>query len=274
MDNVIEISSLYFSYGNKQVLNNLSLSIPRGKVVCLMGQNGSGKTTLIDIIMGLNKFVEGNIHINNKDIKGLKTIDIAKQIAYVPQIHKITFPYTVKEVVLMGRTAYMGLFGGPKKKDDEIVMNALKMVGIEDYADRPYSQLSGGEIKLVLLARALGQGTDIIVMDEPTAHLDLKNELLFLETVSKIVSEDNKTVLIATHSPEHAFYFERLKTDVEAALMKDGQIYKIGVPSDIITKESIKDVFNVDADIITTTNEEGIEEKTICLRNTINEECK
>ena len=274
MDNVIEISSLYFSYGNKQVLNNLSLSIPRGKVVCLMGQNGSGKTTLIDIIMGLNKFVEGNIHINNKDIKGLKTIDIAKQIAYVPQIHKITFPYTVKEVVLMGRTAYMGLFGGPKKKDDEIVMNALKMVGIEDYADRPYSQLSGGEIKLVLLARALGQGTDIIVMDEPTAHLDLKNELLFLETVSKIVSEDNKTVLIATHSPEHAFYFERLKTDVEAALMKDRQIYKIGVPSDIITKESIKDVFNVDADIITTTNDDGIEEKTICLRNTINEESK
>ena len=274
MDNVIEISSLYFSYGNKQVLNNLSLSIPRGKVVCLMGQNGSGKTTLIDIIMGLNKFVEGNIHINDKDIKGLKTIDIAKQIAYVPQIHKITFPYTVKEVVMMGRTAYMGLFGGPKKKDDEIVMNALKMVGIEDYADRPYSQLSGGEIKLVLLARALGQGTDIIVMDEPTAHLDLKNELLFLETVSKIVSEDNKTVLIATHSPEHAFYFERLKTDVEAALMKDGQIYKIGVPSDIITKESIKDVFNVDADIITTTNDDGIEEKTICLRNTINEESK
>ena len=274
MDNVIEISSLYFSYGNKQVLNNLSLSIPRGKVVCLMGQNGSGKTTLIDIIMGLNKFIEGNIHINDKDIKGLKTIDIAKQIAYVPQIHKITFPYTVKEVVMMGRTAYMGLFGGPKKKDDEIVMNALKMVGIEDYEDRPYSQLSGGEIKLVLLARALGQGTDIIVMDEPTAHLDLKNELLFLETVSKIVSEDNKTVLIATHSPEHAFYFERLKTDVEAALMKDGQIYKIGVPSDIITKESIKDVFNVDADIITTTNDDGIEEKTICLRNTINEESK
>ena len=274
MDNVIEISSLYFSYGNKQVLNNLSLSIPRGKVVCLMGQNGSGKTTLIDIIMGLNNFVEGNIHINNKDIKGLKTIDIAKQIAYVPQIHKITFPYTVKEVVMMGRTAYMGLFGGPKKKDDEIVMNALKMVGIEDYADRPYSQLSGGEIKLVLLARALGQGTDIIVMDEPTAHLDLKNELLFLETVSKIVSEDNKTVLIATHSLEHAFYFERLKTDVEAALMKDGQIYKIGVPSDIITKESIKDVFNLDADIITTTNDDGIEEKTICLRNTINEESK
>ena len=274
MDNVIEISSLYFSYGNKQVLNNLSLSIPRGKVVCLMGQNGSGKTTLIDIIMGLNKFVEGNIHINDKDIKGIKTIEIAKQIAYVPQIHKITFPYTVKEVVMMGRTAYMGLFGGPKKKDDEIVMNALKMVGIEDYADRPYSQLSGGEIKLVLLARALGQGTDIIVMDEPTAHLDLKNELLFLETVSKIVSEENKTVLIATHSPEHAFYFERLKTDVEAALMKDGQIYKIGVPSDIITKESIKDVFNVDADIITTTNDDGIEEKTICLRNTINEESK
>ena len=222
MDNVIEISSLYFSYGNKEVLKNLSLSIPRGKIVCLMGQNGSGKTTLIDAIMGLNPIKQGNIVINGKDIKTLKTMDIAKQIAYVPQLHNIRFPYTVKEIVMMGRTAYMGLFGGPKKKDEEIAMESLERVGIAQYADRPYSQLSGGEIKLVLLARALGQSTDIIIMDEPTAHLDLKNELIFLETVSKIVAEEQKTVLIATHSPEHAFYFERLQTNVEAALVKDG----------------------------------------------------
>ena len=271
MDNVIEISSLYFSYGNKEVLKNLSLSIPRGKIVCLMGQNGSGKTTLIDAIMGLNPIKQGNIVINGKDIKMLKTMDIAKQIAYVPQLHNIRFPYTVKEIVMMGRTAYMGLFGGPKKKDEEIAMESLERVGIAEYADRPYSQLSGGEIKLVLLARALGQSTDIIIMDEPTAHLDLKNELIFLETVSKIVAEEQKTVLIATHSPEHAFYFERLQTNVEAALVKDGEIYKIGAPSEVITKESIKEVFDVDADIITTVTEDGIEEKTLCLRKTTNE---
>lgn len=269
MNNVIEINGLYFSYGKREVLRNLSLTVKKSEIVCLMGANGCGKTTLIDTVMGLNKFAKGEIFLDGEDIKTLRPPAIAKKIAFVPQLHTITFPYTVKEIVTMGRTAYSGLFGSPKKADGEIALDALKKVGIADFADRPYSQLSGGEITLVLLARALSQRSDVIIMDEPTAHLDMKNELVFLETVGKLVAEENTTVLLATHSPDHAFYFERQNLSVKAALMKDGVIASIGVPSEIITEQSLSHTFGVRADIITNITKDGREEKSVILRNTL-----
>lgn len=268
-DNIIEISSLNFSYGSNPVLKDLSFGVPRGKITCLMGQNGCGKTTLIDTVMGLNRYKSGSVLLDGKEVSEMKPVAVAQKIAYVPQLHSITFPYTVKEVVLMGRTAYTGLFGSPKKSDETIAEEAMEKVGISDYADRPYSQLSGGEIKLVLLARALGQCSDIIIMDEPTAHLDLRNELLFLETVSEIVRNEGKTVLISTHSPTHAFFFKQRHADVIAALMKDGAIHSVGDPEEVVTEQSIVDVFGVKADVVDVVAEDGTKEKTICLRNTI-----
>lgn len=268
-DNIIDISMLTFSYGRHVVLDGLSFGVPRGKITCLMGQNGCGKTTLIDTVMGLNRYKSGSIKLDGTEVAEMKPPAIARKIAFVPQLHTITFPYTVKEIVLMGRTAYTGLFGAPGKDDETIAEEALKKVGISEYAARPYSQLSGGEIKLVLLARALGQRSDIIIMDEPTAHLDLRNELLFLETVSDIVREEGKTVLISTHSPTHAFFFKRRHADTVAALMKDGKIYSAGDPEEVVTEESIAKVFGVEAEVTDIVSADGTKEKTICLKNTI-----
>ena len=192
MDNIVKVAELYFSYGHRNVLNGLDFEVPRGQITCLMGQNGCGKTTLTDVITGVNRFRSGEVLLDGCDVRKMRPVDIAKKAAYVPQLHTVTFPYTVRDMVLMGRTAYAGVFGGPKKEDELIAEEAMAKTGILEYADRPYSNLSGGEIKLVLLARALGQSAELIVMDEPTAHLDLRNELKFLEIAADIVKNDGK----------------------------------------------------------------------------------
>lgn len=267
-DNVVEVVDLNFSYGKRLVLDGLNLNVPRGHITCLMGQNGCGKTTLIDVITGVNRFKSGKVLLNGCDITKMRPAEIAKNAAYVPQLHTVTFPYTVRDMVLMGRTAYSGVFGGPKKEDERIAEEAMAKTGILAYADRPYSNLSGGEIKLVLLARALGQSAELIVMDEPTAHLDLRNELKFLEISAEIVRNEKKTILISTHSPSHAFLFERLGADTRAALMKQGRIYACGSPEEVITGESVSDVFGVNAEIVEYTASDGTREKTICLKDT------
>lgn len=268
MDNIVKVAELYFSYGHQNVLNGLDFEVPRGQITCLMGQNGCGKTTLTDVITGVNRFRSGEVLLDGCDVRKMRPVDIAKKAAYVPQLHTVTFPYTVRDMVLMGRTAYAGVFGGPKKEDELIAEEAMAKTGILEYADRPYSNLSGGEIKLVLLARALGQSAELIVMDEPTAHLDLRNELKFLEIAADIVKNDGKTILISTHSPSHAFLFERMGAATRAALMKNGKIYASGAPDEVITGESVSEVFGVNAEIIEYTASDGTKEKTISLKDT------
>ena len=210
MNGIIEVKDLSFFYGEKKVFEDLTLEIKRGEVFCLLGPNGCGKTTLIDCLMALHRPSAGSIDLCGRPLSGYKRHEIAQKVAFVPQIHSPSFPYTVKEVVLMGRTAYTGAFSAPGKKDEEIAIEAIGRVGMLSFADRAYTSLSGGEMKLVLLARALGQESDVIIMDEPTAHLDFRNELLFLETIGELVRKNGISVLIATHSPTHAFYFEGL----------------------------------------------------------------
>lgn len=269
MDNKILVQNLHFSFGTKEILKGINLSVRENELFCLLGANGSGKTTLIDAILGLNKYKTGSITIDNVEISALKPLDIARKIAYVPQLHTITFPYTVLEVVMMGRVAQRGLFGEPKKDDEIICLEELSRVGMVDLKERPYSQLSGGELKLVLLARALSQRTNVIIMDEPTAHLDVRNELVFLETVSNIVKNEGLTIVMATHSLNHPFYFESSGVNVRAGIMKDGILKYVGASKDVVTKDSIKDAYNIDAEIIERTKENGEVENIVCPINTI-----
>lgn len=268
MNGIIEVKALSFSYGEKRVFENLTFDIKRGEVFCLLGPNGCGKTTLIDCLMALHRPSGGNIDLCGRPLAGYKRHEIAQKVAFVPQIHSPSFPYTVKEVVLMGRTAYTGAFSAPGKKDEEIAIKAIGRVGMADFADRAYTSLSGGEMKLVLLARALGQESDVIIMDEPTAHLDFRNELLFLETIGELVRNNGISVLIATHSPTHAFYFEGLGIPARAALMSGGGFYAMDLPGKCITEESIAEVYGVKAKI----GEEdcgGRKIKTVSLLHTI-----
>ena len=268
MSGVLEIRELSFSYGMQTVFSGLSLTVASGEILCLMGPNGCGKTTLIDAVMGLKKPSGGEILLCGQDIKRYKRHEIARILAYVPQIHEATFPYTVREIVLMGRTAYAGTFGKPMKEDEAVCDWAMERVGISRYADKPYNRLSGGEIQLVLLARALGQKTPLMLLDEPTAHLDYKNELLFLETVVSQCRAERITAVIATHTPDHAFYLAAKGLKVKTAMMAAGSIVRCGEPNEVITEDSILDVYGVRAKILTDSDEKGTIRKRVMLLET------
>jgi iron complex transport system ATP-binding protein len=218
--------------------------------------------------MALKKPQAGEIHLCGKPINEYKRHELARKIAYVPQVHDVTFPYTVREIVLMGRTAYAGIFGKPAKKDEDICDWAIRRIGIERFADKPYNRLSGGEVKLVLLARALGQKAPLMLMDEPTAHLDYRNELIFLETVVSQCIAEGITAIIATHAPDHAFYLASKGLDVTAVMMSGGGIECGGKPDDVITDDNIRAVYGVKAKILTDKDENGFIRKRVMLLQT------
>jgi iron complex transport system ATP-binding protein len=268
VSHILEISGLSFSYGTNRVFSDVSLEASPGEVVCLLGPNGCGKTTLIDTVMALKKPEAGKITLCGRPVGGYKRHELARMIAYVPQLHDVTFPYTVREVVLMGRTAYTGAFGRPSREDEEICDAAIERIGIARFKDKPYSRLSGGEVKLVLLARALGQRTPLMLLDEPTAHLDYKNELIFLETALSECVSGGITMLIATHAPDHAFYFASKGLNVRAVMMAGGGVRCSGAPDDVITSENIRAVYGVKAKILTDTDFEGRPVKRVMLLET------
>jgi len=250
LEDNISIENISFSYEKHQVFKQINLTTNAGEVFCLMGKNGCGKSTLIDCILGIHKIDEGNITISGKKNSSYKAGELARKISYVPQVHDKSFPYLVKEIVLMGRTTYINGFGTPEKIDREIVESVMEEIGIGHLSNRPYTQVSGGEMQMIALARALVQETPIIIMDEPTAHLDYYNELYFLEKVSKILETSNKTIVMATHSPNQAFYLENIGVNVRVGLMKDGALKVVGTPSQVLTPESIADIYGIEANIM------------------------
>lgn len=254
----VEIENASFGYEKKLIFEDVSIKIKEKEIFCLMGRNGCGKSTLIDSILNINKISNGSIEINGKNLKDYSTQELAKNISYVPQIHNKSFPYTVWQVVLMGRTVYTKSFGRFSYEDEEIARNVMKKVGISHLADRPYTYLSGGEMQMVMLARALVQDTSIIIMDEPTAYLDFYNELLFLENVISLVKNEEKTVIMATHNPNQAFFIEKKQIPIRVGLMRNGKINIVGSPSEIINSENIKSVYNVNSKIFKTDEQDAL----------------
>ena len=248
---ILEARDISFSYGNGLALDHVSLGVEQGSLVCLMGRNGSGKTTLLDCLMGTLAPSSGSVYLMERPLHKYRRPEIARHISYLPQIHGITFPYTVREMVLMGRMAYASAFGSPKPEDEGDCEEAMKQAGVYGFRDQAYSSLSGGEIRLVLLARALCQRAEIILMDEPTVYLDFRNEMLFLQRVAELNAEGLATVVMATHAPNHAFYFESAGLNVCAAVMDNGRIEALGTPSEVITAENAARYFGVEAEIAT-----------------------
>ena len=221
-DLAVQVKNASFSYGKKQVFHDISFNVKKGEVFCIIGPNGCGKTTLLDCILGLLKINTGEILVGKVNIKKTKPQELAERVAYVPQTHERRFPYKVEDIVLMGRASKTKIFSSPNSEDKEIAKKAMEKVGILELADSPYTQISGGQCQLVMIARALAQESEIIIMDEPTAHLDFKNELILLETVVNLVRENNITVIMATHFPNHAYYFETNNIPTTLALMNNG----------------------------------------------------
>lgn len=246
----VEIKNASFSYDEKDVFKDVSLKVNKGEIFCLMGRNGCGKSTMIDSILGINHIFEGSINICGKDLSSYSPSGLAKHVSYVPQHFEKSFPYTVEQIILMGRTVHTGLFGTYSDKDYEITKKVMKDIGIYHLKDRPYTNVSGGEMQMIMLSRALVQETEIVVMDEPTSHLDYYNELLFLENVIKLVKDNGKTVFMATHSPNQPFFIESSGVPVRVGLMKNGNITTIGSPSSVLTVDNIKDTYNVNSCIV------------------------
>lgn len=268
---ILSVRDLSFSYGALPVLRDVSFSVDAGELVCVVGPNGSGKTTLLDCVCGFLRPRSGGIDVCGKPLRDYSRRELAQKIAFVPQQHHPTFPYTVRDVVMMGRTAYTGLLGGYSDADRVLCGEAMRAVGIEAMADRAYSKLSGGELQCVLLARALAQQPRLIVLDEPTVSLDFCNELRFLETLTDLIRRQNIGVLLATHALSHAFFIERCGIPVRTALLCRDQPMRLGLPREILTKEMLAETFGVTAEV-TETIADGETVRQITLLHTIRKE--
>ena len=254
-----------FAYGAHEVFSDICLSIEPGELFCVVGPNGCGKSTLLDCVLGLNKLGAGELLVEGRPMKEYRPRDLAKCIAYVPQDHKLTFGFSVLDVVSMGRTFEARMFDPPGAAQKEAARAALKRVGLEGFEERDYTKLSGGELQLVLVARALCQNAKLLVMDEPTAHLDFRHELAVLEIIAKLVREEGISILMATHFLNQAYYMEGAGVPTRVALMDGGQFGAIGTPSEVLTEENLKNVFRIVTEV--STDEAGTRKYILPLRN-------
>ncbi len=245
MSPLLEVQDLSFGYYGDLIFEKVNLNINPGEVFCLLGPNGCGKTTLLDCILGWLKPRAGRINLDGVDISGMPARQVAHHLAYIPQIHEKTFPYRVQEIVLMGRASYLGPFAAPSEEDITIAAQALEMVGMNRFNDRPYTQLSGGEGQLVMVARALAQHTPLIIMDEPTAHLDYHHELVILETIVKLVKDTGVSVLMATHNPNHAFYLQKNGIKTQVGMLKNQRISNLGSTAEVLSEYKLGELYEI-----------------------------
>lgn len=233
---MLKVENLNFYYGEHHVLKNISFNAEKPELWALMGPNGGGKTTFFKCIMGFLKPDSGSIIISGINYKEITTSKMAKLISYVPQEHKPPFPFTVREIVLMGRSPYMNGVFGLKNKDYDIADNSMETVGILDIAHKPVTSLSGGQRQLVLIARAIAQDTPIMILDEPTSALDFNNQINIWKILKQISS--SKLVIACSHDPNHILWF----TDKTIAV-KNGEIKASGITKEIISTQLLKEIY-------------------------------
>ena len=234
----LQVKNLNFSIDKKDILKDISFDIPKGSFVGIIGPNGSGKSTILKNIYRLYKPDNGKLILDNKDLSTMKDKECAKEIAVLAQESNSQFDFTVEQIVKMGRYPYKSVFEDYSKKDIDMVNNMLKRVGLDNYSDRSFSKLSGGEKQRTLIARALVQDTDFLILDEPTNHLDIGYQIQLMDLVKSL----NITTLSAIHDMNIAsMYCDYL------IVMKDGKIRKCGKVEEVITSDMLKEIFGVNA---------------------------
>ena len=237
----LKIENINFGYKTKHILNDVCLDVEFGKVVSIIGPNGSGKTTFIKCINKILKPKRGSVKLNGEDLYLMKQEDIAKKIAYVPQMTNDFFSGTVMDLVIMGRKPYIKW--NISDKDIQIVLDILDSMDIIHLADKFYSELSGGQKQKVLIARALAQDTDIYLLDEPISFLDIKNQIEVMQ-MSRELAKRGKIVIIVVHDLNMA-----MKYSDKILLLENGSVIAQGKPKDVLTQENIKKVYDVNVDI-------------------------
>lgn len=240
----LEVRDLKFQYKDHLVLDGIDLPIIEGEVIGILGPNGCGKTTLLK---NLNKNLSpcgGCVLLNDEDMANLTKKEIAREIAVVPQTNEVHFAFTVRDMVAMGRMPFQGMMSGASSEDERIVDEAIERTGLSKYVDRHINTMSGGERQRVIIARAIAQTPKILLMDEPTLHLDISMQFDALNLVHKLSKETGLTVVIVSHDLAMvARYCDRI------VMIHDHKIHAIGRPEQVLTEENMRTVFNVDAEL-------------------------
>lgn len=241
---MLEVLNLRCGYGRRTVLDGVSFSLTGGELLCLLGPNGVGKTTLFKTLLGLQAAQGGEVRLDGEPIGAWPRRRLARWIGYVPQAHAAPFPFLVRDVVAMGRTAHLGFCASPRAEDRAVADAALDSMGIATLGEARYTEISGGERQLVLIARALAQQPRILVMDEPTSNLDYGNQLRVLGHVRRIVAERAMGVILTTHHPDHAL----LHATRVLALDRDKR-WSVGSPRTVIDEDYLRRAYGVEAEI-------------------------
>lgn len=237
----LEIKNGNFGYLRENlILKNINLKVNDGEIFTILGQNGIGKTTLLKCLNGVLKWSSGEVYIGDRRVNSAKEL---KNIGYVPQAHSLSFPYSVRELTIMGRARYLGMFSIPSKKDQKLVEEVLDEIGILHLIDKKCSELSGGQLQMVFVARALIGEPQILILDEPESHLDFKNQAIILKLIVRLVKEKGITCIFNTHYPEYALRI----SDRSLIMGKDD--YIIGKTADIINEDNLRKYFNIETKI-------------------------
>ena len=234
----VKINGLSYHYGQIAVLKELSLNILSGNFFTIIGPNGSGKTTLMKILAGILKPLSGQIDISGRNLKQYTPKNLAKKISYVPQSIEITFPFTVLEVVLMGRSPHHGILALENQHDMDLANEAMAFTGVEALAHRKMDELSGGEQQRVIIARAICQEPQIILLDEPTASLDIAHQVKIMDLMEKLKTEKKMTVIMVSHDVNlAAMYADTI------LLMDKGRVVKIGTAAEVLTFTILEKIY-------------------------------
>lgn len=241
MNEIIEISSLKFCYGKSTVLDDINIKINRGSFVSIIGPNGSGKTTLLKNISGVLYPCFGSIKLFGKDIKSYRKKELAKYMAYVPQGTIIDFEFSVIDVVLMGRSPYIGIFGTETADDIKIAEKSMQMVNISNLKDKKITEISSGERQRVFIACALTQEPKVILLDEPVSNLDIQHQIQVLSLLKNMCIKENMTVITVLHDINLACEYSD-----SVIILNHGKLEYMGHPDEVITEDNIKNVYDAD----------------------------
>ena len=235
---------------DKPIQKYVNFSVQNGEVCCILGPNGCGKTTLVKTILGLNPLLGGSITVDGSDVTQWSAARLSEKVAYISQAHNRQFPFEVKDVVMLGRVGQTeSMSGKPSRRDYNIVENAMADMGILHLRDRPYVDISGGELQMVMFARALAQQPELLIMDEPTAALDYGNAVRVIEKVREL-AEHGYAVIMITHNPDHAFM-----TGANVALFMRNRNMIFGSAYQVITRENIQDAYGVNVKLVEFTHD-------------------
>ena len=241
----LEIKDIKCGFGPRVVVNGFNATVNSGEILCMLGPNGVGKSTLFKTVLGFLKPMGGEILLDGKAINTLSRKEFAKIMAYVPQVHSPPFPFKVIDVVMMGRTARIGTFGIPSRRDKEIAASMLERLGVTFLINRTYTEISGGERQMVLIARALAQEPAFLMLDEPTSNLDFGNQVHVLQCISDLARNNGLGIIMTTHFPDHVF-----QCDGHVALIEWNNVFLTGKADDIITEENMRNTYGIEIKVV------------------------